>query len=155
MDQKLSRGIEEIIEKDHLEKRLERGDKLRIKLGIDPTAKDLHLGHAVVLRKLRQFQDAGHTAVLIVGDFTALIGDPSGRSELRPVLSEKQVRENMRSYLKDAKKILSRKPLRFFQQPSVRSCISTARLIFSTKMEKGICCFHLSIYLKEKMRDLN
>ncbi len=111
MDKILSRGVEEVIEKEHLEKRLRRGDKLRVKLGIDPTARDIHLGHTVVLRKLRQFQDEGHTAVLIIGDFTALIGDPSGRNESRPALTEKQVKENMKSYLKDAKKILSSKKL--------------------------------------------
>lgn len=102
VDKILRRGVEEIIDREHLEKRLRSGEKLRVKLGIDPTSPDLHLGHTVVLRKLRQFQDAGHKAVLIIGDFTATIGDPSGRSELRPPLSEKQVKENMKGYLKQA-----------------------------------------------------
>lgn len=106
MDRILERGVEEIIDKEHLEARLENGDKLRVKLGIDPTSTDLHLGHTVVLRKLRQFQDAGHKAVLIIGDFTATIGDPSGRSELRPKLSKKQAKENMKNYLKEAAKVL-------------------------------------------------
>src|SRR3989344_1867876 len=106
MNQLLERGVEEIIEKEHLRARLDRGDKLRIKLGIDPTAQDLHLGHTVVLRKLRQFQDAGHQAVFIIGDFTAAIGDPSGRSELRPSLTSEQIKENMKNYLAEAGKVI-------------------------------------------------
>ncbi len=70
------------------------GRPLRVKLGIDPTAPDIHLGHAVVLRKLREFQDAGHRVVLIVGDYTARVGDPSGRSTLRPMLSEEEIEAN-------------------------------------------------------------
>ena len=102
----LARGAAEVIDREHLEKRLKAGDKLRVKLGIDPTAPDLHLGHAVVLRKLRQFQEAGHKAVFIVGDFTAKIGDPSGRSEQRPILTKGEVEKNMESYIKEAGKIL-------------------------------------------------
>ena len=77
----------EIHVEDHLKARLERGDKVRVKLGLDPTAPDLHVGHLVVLDALRAFQDDGHILVLIIGDYTALIGDPSGRSETRPVLT--------------------------------------------------------------------
>lgn len=106
MDKILARGVDEIIEKEHLQKRLEHGDKLRVKLGIDPTAKDLHLGHTVVLRKLRQFQDAGHQAVFIIGDFTALIGDPSGRNDSRPQLTEEQIKGNMKDYLAEAGKVI-------------------------------------------------
>ncbi len=103
----LERGTDEIIEAEHLKNRLEKGDKLRVKLGIDPTAKDLHLGHTVVLRKLRQFQDAGHKAIFIIGDFTALIGDPSGRNELRPTLTLEQIQENMKNYLAEAGKVIN------------------------------------------------
>src|SRR3990167_1257035 len=85
----LSQGVEEIINKEHLRSALSSGKQLRVKLGIDPTAPDLHLGHAVPLRKLRQFQNAGHVAVLIIGDFTARIGDPSGRTEVRKPLTPK------------------------------------------------------------------
>lgn len=102
----LNRGVAEVIDREHLEKRLGAADALRVKLGIDPTAPDLHLGHAVVLRKLAQFQDAGHKAVFIVGDFTATIGDPSGRSEQRPTLTRGEVEKNMESYTKEAGKIL-------------------------------------------------
>jgi tyrosyl-tRNA synthetase len=103
----LSRNVEEVIEKDHLEAALRSGKKLRIKFGIDPTSPDLHLGHAVVLNKLKDFQDAGHKIVLIIGDFTARIGDPSGRSETRKTLGENEIKENMKKYLSQAGKILN------------------------------------------------
>ncbi len=106
IDKILNRGTAEIIERGHLESALRSGKKLRVKFGIDPTAPDLHLGHTVVLRKLRQFQDAGHKAVLIIGDLTAQIGDPSGRSETRRSLSENEVKENLKNYLKEAGKVI-------------------------------------------------
>lgn len=102
----LSRGVESIVVKESLEKKLTSGKKLRVKLGIDPTAPDIHLGHSVVFRKLRQFQDAGHKAVLIIGDFTAQVGDPSGRDSTRPVLTEKDIKKNLADYLKQAGKII-------------------------------------------------
>ena len=98
----LLRGVAEIIPADELEQKLQKsyetGIPLRIKLGVDPTAPDVHLGHTVVMRKLRQFQDLGHTVVLIVGDYTAQIGDPSGRNKARPRLSHEQVLENAKEY---------------------------------------------------------
>lgn len=103
----LNRGAEEVIDRKHLEAALASGVKLRVKLGIDPTAPDLHLGHAVVLRKLKAFQDLGHTIVLIIGDFTARIGDPSGRDKTRPPLTESEVASNMKNYLRQAGKILN------------------------------------------------
>lgn len=102
----LSRNIEEVIEWEHLEKALLGGKKLRVKLGIDPTAPDLHLGHAGILMKLRDFQELGHKVVLIIGDFTGKIGDPSGRSETRKPLTDIEVRKNMKSYLAQAGKII-------------------------------------------------
>ena len=93
---------------EHLHARLQRGDKLRVKLGLDPTAPDLHVGHLVVLDALRSFQDDGHTVVLIIGDYTALIGDPSGRSETRPVLSREQVEANAKTYFAQAALVLDR-----------------------------------------------
>jgi tyrosyl-tRNA synthetase len=106
VDEVLSRGVEEIIEKDHLKELMLSGKQLRIKFGVDPTAPDLHLGHAVPLRKLKQFQELGHKIVLIIGDFTARIGDPSGRSEERKPLSDKDVKNNMKNYLSHASKII-------------------------------------------------
>jgi tyrosyl-tRNA synthetase len=91
---------------DHLRERLERGDKLRVKAGFDPTAPDIHVGHLVLFDVLRAFQDGGHTVVFIVGDFTAQIGDPSGRSETRPVLTKEQVDANARTYFEQAALVL-------------------------------------------------
>jgi tyrosyl-tRNA synthetase len=102
----LNRTVTEVIEKHHFEQTLKSGRKLRVKLGIDPTAPDIHLGHTVVLRKLRQFQELGHKAVLIIGDFTATIGDPAGRSEARKPLTEKEVKNNLKKYLTQAGKII-------------------------------------------------
>jgi tyrosyl-tRNA synthetase len=93
---------------DHLQARLERGEKLRVKLGLDPTAPDLHVGHLVVLDALRAFQDDGHTVVLIIGDYTAMIGDPSGRSETRPMLTREQVDMNAKTYFDQAFLVLDR-----------------------------------------------
>ncbi len=102
----LSRAVDEALDKEHLAAALRSGKKLRVKLGIDPTAPDLHLGNAVVLRKLRQFQELGHKVVLIIGDFTAMIGDPSGRSEGRKSLGAEEVKKNMKKYLEQAGKII-------------------------------------------------
>jgi len=93
---------------DHLRARLQRGDKLRVKLGLDPTAPDIHVGHLVVLDVLRAFQDEGHTVVVIIGDYTALIGDPSGRSETRPLLTREQVDANAQTYFKQLYLVLDR-----------------------------------------------
>ena len=98
----------EIHVEDHLRSRLEKGDKLRVKLGLDPTAPDLHLGHLVVLDALRAFQDDGHVVVLIIGDHTALIGDPSGRSETRPVLTREQIDANAKTYFDQMYLVLDR-----------------------------------------------
>src|SRR6266702_7785477 len=98
----------EIHVEDHLRARLERGESLRVKLGLDPTAPDLHVGHLVVLDVLRAFQDDGHTVVLIVGDFTAMIGDPSGRSETRPILTREQIDANAKTYFDQIFLVLDR-----------------------------------------------
>jgi tyrosyl-tRNA synthetase len=102
----LTRGVEKIIEKESLIKKLRSGKQLRIKFGIDPTAPDLHLGNAVILWKLREFQELGHKIVFIIGDFTARIGDPSGRLDARKMLSEKEIKENMKTYKEQIEKIL-------------------------------------------------
>ena len=104
----LARGTVEIISPAELAAKLALGRPLRIKLGMDPTAPDLHLGHSVVLKKLRDFQDAGHTVIFLVGDFTAMIGDPTGRNETRKPLSRDQIELNAETYRTQAFKILDR-----------------------------------------------
>ena len=102
----IASGAEAIVPREALVEKLKKGRPLRVKLGVDPTAPDLHLGHAVPLRKLRQFQDLGHTVVLIIGDFTAFIGDPSGRNVTRPALTREQIDEHAQTYIDQAFKIL-------------------------------------------------
>ena len=104
----ISRGAEEIIPLDELKKKLESGRQLTIKLGMDPTAPDIHLGHTVILNKLRTFQKLGHKVVLIIGDFTASIGDPSGKNATRPELPREQIIENAKTYAEQAFKILDK-----------------------------------------------
>ena len=106
--QSVYRNAVDVIPRDELDRRLASGETLRVKLGIDPTAPDIHLGFVVVLRELRLFQDLGHTAVLVIGDFTARVGDPSGRSKTRPVLSTEQIEENTRTYLEQAYLVVDR-----------------------------------------------
>lgn len=107
----LDRGTVEVIVRKDLEEKLKSGKKLRVKFGIDPTGSDLHIGHSVVLRKLGQFQEQGHTAILLIGDYTARIGDPTGKSETRIMLTEQQIRANMEHYVEQASKILDLKKL--------------------------------------------
>src|SRR3954466_10149866 len=102
----LSRNAVDCLPEGALAERLAAGRPLRVKLGLDPTASDLHLGHTVVLQKLREFQDAGHTVVLIVGDYTARVGDPSGRSVLRPLLSGEEIDAHARTYFEQASRVL-------------------------------------------------
>jgi tyrosyl-tRNA synthetase len=108
----LRKGVAEIIREEDLRAKLEAsaksGKPLRVKLGVDPTAPDLHLGHTVVLRKLKHFQDLGHTAIFLIGDFTAMVGDPTGQSETRPPLTREQVDANAKTYLEQVYKILDR-----------------------------------------------
>src|SRR2546421_2709855 len=104
--ERLIRNAADVIPRQELLEKLALGRPLRAKLGIDPSRPDLHLGHAVVLRKLRQFQDLGHAAVLIIGDFTGLVGDPSGQSETRPMLTPEEMDGNARTYLDQAGLVL-------------------------------------------------
>lgn len=108
----LKKGVAEVIREDELKAKLEKSYKtgvpLRVYLGVDPTAPDIHLGHTVVLRKLKHFQDMGHTAVFLIGDFSAMIGDPTGRSETRPPLSREEVNANAKTYLDQVFKILDK-----------------------------------------------
>lgn len=102
----LERGVCEVIEKDSLEKKLKSGKRLTVKLGADPSRPDLHLGHTVVLRKLKEFQNLGHKIIFLIGDYTGMIGDPSGKSAMRNQLSLKEVNVNAKTYLKQVDKVL-------------------------------------------------
>jgi tyrosyl-tRNA synthetase len=107
----LTRNVVDCLPDGALERKLGEGRPLRVKLGVDPTAADIHLGHTVVLQKLREFQELGHTIVLIIGDYTARVGDPSGRSTLRPVLSAEDIEANARTYTEQALKVLDQDAL--------------------------------------------
>src|SRR5262250_1660336 len=108
----LKKGAAEVIPEEELKQKLENsaktGKPLRVYLGVDPTAPDIHLGHTVVLRKLKHFQDMGHAAIFLIGDFSAMIGDPTGRSETRPPLSREEVDSNAKTYLEQVFKILDK-----------------------------------------------
>jgi tyrosyl-tRNA synthetase len=106
--ERIKRGTVDIISLDELQQKLAAGKPLRIKLGVDPTAPDIHLGHTVLLNKLKAFQELGHHVVFLIGDFTARIGDPSGRSKTRPMMSEEDIRRNSETYQKQVFKILDR-----------------------------------------------
>ncbi len=131
---RLTSGTAEIVPQDALRSRLESGTPLRVKLGVDPTAPDLHLGHAVPLRKLLQFQQAGHQVVLIIGDFTALIGDPSGRSTLRPPLSKEEVDAHAETYLAQVFKVLDPELTEVRRNSEWLSCLDFADLLRLSSM---------------------
>lgn len=129
----IKRGVSEIIQEDSLVEKLEKSIKLNkpltIKLGCDPSRPDLHLGHSVVLRKLRHFQDLGHEAVLIIGDFTGMIGDPSGKSKTRPSLTLEETRKNGQTYFEQATKILSTKNIKMLYNSEWLSKMTFAEVI--------------------------
>jgi tyrosyl-tRNA synthetase len=146
----LEHNTVEIIEKNSLEKKLKSGKKLRIKLGADPTSPDLHLGHIIVLDKLREFQDLGHTIIFLIGDYTARVGDPSGKSKTRPILSEKDIEKNAKTYFDQVGKILDvnkieiRKNSEWYQKMTfaevikISSKISLSRIIERDDFEQRI-----------------
>lgn len=141
----IKRGTTEIVPETELVEKLKKSQKtktpLKIKLGVDPTRPDLHLGHSVILRKLRQFQDLGHEAILIIGGFTAMIGDPTGQNKTRPPLTEKEVEENAETYIDQARKILDEDkttivnnhdwlgPMSFMDVIQLSSKLTVARMI--------------------------
>jgi tyrosyl-tRNA synthetase len=125
----LSANAAEVIPKEEFEAKLRTGRPLRVKLGLDPTAKDVTLGWAVVLRKLREFQDFGHTAVLIIGDFTAQIGDPSGKDETRPMLTKEEVEAHARNVLEQFDKILSKDNLEIRRNSEWLEALGVAGLL--------------------------
>ncbi|HZI89485.1 MAG TPA: tyrosine--tRNA ligase, partial [Candidatus Polarisedimenticolia bacterium] len=150
-------GVEELIPEEELVRKLERSlqtrTPLRIKQGFDPTAPDIHLGHTIGLRKLRQFQELGHQVVLIVGSYTALVGDPSGRSQTRPTISEEQVNANARTYLDQFFKVVDKartevrwngewfQPMSFLDILRLTSRFTVARILerddFSIRFKSG------------------
>jgi len=153
----IKRGTVEIVPEEELIKKLKKSQKenkpLRVKLGVDPTRPDLHLGHSVILRKLRQFQDLGHDAILIIGGFTAKIGDPTGQNKTRPPLTTEEVNENAQTYISQAKKILDEsktvivnnndwlEPMSFMDVIKLSSKLTVARMIerddFSKRFENN------------------
>ena len=131
----LKRGIEEIIPEKGLEKKLNKNKPLIIKAGFDPTAPDLHLGHTVLINKLKQFQDLGHQVVFLIGDFTGMIGDPSGVSETRPILTVEQLKKNSETYQEQIFKILDKKKTKIEFNSTWFKKMNSAELInLSSKM---------------------
>jgi tyrosyl-tRNA synthetase len=131
----LKRGVEEIIPEKGLEKKLNKNKPLVIKAGFDPTAPDLHLGHTVLINKLKQFQDLGHQVVFLIGDFTGMIGDPSGVSETRPILTVEQLKKNSETYQEQIFKILDKKKTKIKFNSSWFKKMTSAELInLSSKM---------------------
>lgn len=136
----IKKGTETIIGLEELKERLKANRPLRIKFGVDPTRPDLTLGHSVVFKKLRQFQDLGHQAILLIGDYTATIGDPSGRSATRPALTEQEVQVNAKTYLEQAFKILDikkteiRRNSEWFKQMSFADALNLARKMTVARM---------------------
>jgi tyrosyl-tRNA synthetase len=153
----LRRGAVEIISEEHLLAKLREGRPLRVKLGLDPTAPDIHLGIAVVLRKLRQFQDLGHEAIIVIGDFTAMIGDPSGKKQMRPMLTAEEVQRNAATYRDQYGRILDPQrtritfnsqwlsPLRFADVIRITAKTTVARVLerddFQTRLRSGTALF--------------
>ncbi|MES9900936.1 MAG: tyrosine--tRNA ligase [Sedimenticola sp.] len=125
----IRRGADEILVEDALVKKLERGKPLRVKAGFDPTAPDLHLGHTVLINKLRQFQDLGHEVMFLIGDFTAMIGDPTGKSATRPPLTREEVLENAKTYEHQVFKILDAEKTTVFFNSSWMGQMNSADMI--------------------------
>jgi len=113
IDELFDRGVTDVVVKKHLYDRIKTGHKLRVKLGVDPTAAELHLGHTVVLRKLKQFQNLGHTVIFLVGDFTARIGDPSDKLSARKPITEEEIKKNIKSYRQQVGKVLDMNQVEF------------------------------------------
>lgn len=161
--EEIKRGAVDFVNEKELFAKLQKKKSLRVKLGVDPTSPDIHLGHTVVLQKLRQFQDLGHKAVLIIGDYTALVGDPSGTQKTRPQLSPEAIEKNSKTYFEQVKKILDFKNLEirhngeWFKKMSfveiirLASRMTVARMLerddFSKRFKGGIpICIHEFIY---------
>ena len=125
----IKRGTDEIIDEKSLKDKLNKGIPLTVKAGFDPTAPDLHLGHTILLNKMKQFQDLGHNVIFLIGDFTATIGDPTGKSELRPMMTEDEIKENCKTYKNQVFSILDRKKTKIEYNSKWLKKISASKLI--------------------------
>ena len=125
----IKRGTDEIIDEQSLKDKLNKGIPLTVKAGFDPTAPDLHLGHTILLNKMKQFQDLGHNVIFLIGDFTATIGDPTGKSELRPMMTEDEIKENCKTYKNQVFSILDRKKTKIEYNSKWLKKISASKLI--------------------------
>ena len=127
--QEIKRGTVEILVEEEFIERLRQEKPLKVKVGFDPTAPDLHIGHTVIINKMRQFQEFGHEVIFLIGDFTGMIGDPSGVNETRPVLTKEQIAENARTYESQIFKILDPKKTRIEFNSTWMNKISSSQLI--------------------------
>ncbi len=125
----IKRGTEEILVEEEFTKRFHQKKPLKVKVGFDPTAPDLHIGHTVIINKMRQFQEFGHEVIFLIGDFTGMIGDPSGVNETRPVLTKEQIEENAKTYESQIFKILDPKKTRIEFNSTWMNKISSSQLI--------------------------
>lgn len=151
----LNRGVVEVHVKKELEKKLKSGKKLRIKFGIDPTGSDLHIGHAVVLKKLKHFQDAGHQVILLIGDYTAKIGDPTGRTETRKMLSDEQIKENMKHYTDQAGLVLDLDKVEVRYNSEWLAKLEMAELLKLTSIKTVAQILHRSDFKKRMKEDVD
>ena len=131
----IKRGAEEILVEEELVKKLESGKPLKIKAGFDPTAPDLHLGHTVLINKLKQFQDLGHEILFLIGDFTGMIGDPTGKSATRPPLTEEQVAQNAETYTQQVFKILDKEKTKVVFNSETDFCLNSPAFITSPSVQ--------------------
>jgi len=147
----LKRGVADIIVEEELVKLLDSGKRLRLKQGFDPSCPDIHLGHVVGLRKLRQFQELGHEVTLIIGDWTAQIGDPSGESKTRPMLSAEEVRANAETYMKQFFKVIDREKTKvvwqseWFEKFNLADVIALASRFTVAQMLQPVSYTHLTL----------
>jgi tyrosyl-tRNA synthetase len=151
----LDRGVVDVHIRKDLEKKLKSGKKLRIKFGIDPTGSDLHIGHAVVLKKLKHFQDAGHQVILLIGDYTAKIGDPTGRTETRKILTDDQIKENMKNYTDQAGLILDMDKIEVRYNSEWLAKLEMAELLQLTSIKTVAQILHRSDFKKRMKEDID
>lgn len=151
----LEKGTVETIVEEDLNKKLKSGKSLRIKFGIDPTGSDLHIGHAVVLRKLKQFQEAGHTVILLIGDYTGKIGDPTGRIETRKKLTDEEIKENMKNYTDQAGKILDMSKIEVRYNSEWLSNLHMSELFELTALKTVAQMLHRSDFKERMKKDID